>query len=217
MDLGEPLGVDADEEQTDLDISARTPPAPAGGEEGGSEEVGQVVAEVAAVAEDPEDSLSEDEQTTVGASALLQRLRGSSGERRRRRPRGAVRSRPPAPLEPEEEDGVTVAVRRPAPPSRAVPEAHSSDAPDDLDGATEPERQATPAGPEAVAAEVDDDDVDAIVQVGTNLSMVALCNEMAEELGKPMVPINAATYWHALRANGIMDQFSGHGPLFEHH
>ena len=66
-----------------------------------------------------------------------------------------------------------------------------------------------------VVLEMDDDSIDAFVQVGTNLSMVKLCNDMALELGKPMVPINAATYWHALRANNIMDQFIDHGPLFE--
>ena len=31
------------------------------------------------------------------------------------------------------------------------------------------------------------------------------------------IAINAATYWHALRAMGINDQFAGHGPLFEKH
>ncbi|MEM0908481.1 MAG: arylmalonate decarboxylase [Pseudomonadota bacterium] len=65
--------------------------------------------------------------------------------------------------------------------------------------------------------EMDDDTIDAFVQVGTNLSMVALCNEMAEEIGKPMIAINAATYWHALRTMGITDQFDGHGPLFSQH
>ena len=65
--------------------------------------------------------------------------------------------------------------------------------------------------------DMNDDTIDAFVQVGTNLSMIDLCNEMSEELKKPMFPINAATYWHALRANGIMDQFKGHGPLFRDH
>ena len=65
--------------------------------------------------------------------------------------------------------------------------------------------------------DMDDDSIDAFVQVGTNLSMVSLCNEMALELGKPMIPINTATYWHALRANGIMDQIEGHGPLMADH
>lgn len=65
--------------------------------------------------------------------------------------------------------------------------------------------------------DMDDDTIDAFVQVGTNLSMVRLCLEMEDKLGKPTVAINAATYWHALRAMGIDDQFSGHGPLFEKH
>lgn len=66
-------------------------------------------------------------------------------------------------------------------------------------------------------AEMDGDDVDAFVQVGTNLSMCRLCTELEGEYGKPFVAINAATYWHALRAMGIEDQFAGHGPLFEKH
>lgn len=68
-----------------------------------------------------------------------------------------------------------------------------------------------------IVLEMDDDSIDAFVQVGTNLSMVGLCVEMEPEIGKPMIPINAATYWHALRANGIMDRFEGYGPLFAHH
>lgn len=66
-------------------------------------------------------------------------------------------------------------------------------------------------------ADMDGDDVDAFVQVGTNLSMCGLCLDLEREYGKPFVAINAATYWHALRAVGIKDQFAGHGPLFEHH
>ncbi len=65
--------------------------------------------------------------------------------------------------------------------------------------------------------EMDDDSIDAWVQVGTNMSMVALSREMEEELGKPVIPINAATYWHSLRAMGITDQFDGHGWLFKDH
>ena len=65
--------------------------------------------------------------------------------------------------------------------------------------------------------EMDDDTIDAWVQVGTNMSMVALGREMEAELGKPVITINAATYWHALRAMGITDQFDGHGWLFSDH
>ena len=50
--------------------------------------------------------------------------------------------------------------------------------------------------------ELDGDDVDAIVQVGTNLSAVRLCAAAELWLGKPVIAINVATYWHALRAAG---------------
>ena len=42
-------------------------------------------------------------------------------------------------------------------------------------------------------------DVDAIIQVGTNLSMVRLAAAAELWLGKPVIAINTATYWHALR------------------
>jgi maleate isomerase len=62
---------------------------------------------------------------------------------------------------------------------------------------------------------LDGDDVDAIVQVGTNLSMVRLAAAAELWLGKPVVAINTATYWHALRRNGIDDKMSGFGRLLE--
>ena len=34
-------------------------------------------------------------------------------------------------------------------------------------------------------------------------------------LGKPVIAINTATYWHALRANGIADRLAGFGRLLE--
>lgn len=61
--------------------------------------------------------------------------------------------------------------------------------------------------------ELDGDDVDAILQVGTNLSMVRLAAEAERWLGKPVIAINTATYWHALRANGIQDKVYGLGRL----
>jgi maleate isomerase len=64
---------------------------------------------------------------------------------------------------------------------------------------------------------LDGDDVDAIVQVGTNLSMVRLAAAAELFLGKPVIAINAATYWHALRAVGINDRMSGFGSLLTHH
>lgn len=61
--------------------------------------------------------------------------------------------------------------------------------------------------------DLDGDDVDAIVQVGTNLCMARLAGEAERWLGKPVIAINTATYWHALRANGINDKIQGFGRL----
>lgn len=60
---------------------------------------------------------------------------------------------------------------------------------------------------------LDGDDVDALVQVGTNLSMVGLAAAAELWLGKPVIAINTATYWNALRQNGIMDRKQGFGRL----
>jgi len=65
--------------------------------------------------------------------------------------------------------------------------------------------------------ELDGDDVDAIVQVGTNLSMVRLAAAAELFLGKPVIAINTATYWHALRTVGIHDKVDGFGTLLTHH
>lgn len=59
------------------------------------------------------------------------------------------------------------------------------------------------------------DDVDALVQVGTNLSMIRLAAAAERWLGKPVIAINTATYWHALRQNGITDTVQGFGSLLE--
>jgi len=63
--------------------------------------------------------------------------------------------------------------------------------------------------------ELDGKDIDAILQVGTNLSMVRLAAAAELWLGKPVIAINAATYWHALRQNGIADRIHGLGRLLE--
>ncbi len=71
----------------------------------------------------------------------------------------------------------------------------------------------TPERLREVITHLDGPDVDAIVQVGTNLSMVSLAAETEARLGKPVIAINTATYWHALRACGIDDRISGLGRL----
>lgn len=65
--------------------------------------------------------------------------------------------------------------------------------------------------------EVDGDDVDALVQVGTNLSMLQLADEAERWLGKPVIAINAATWWMALRDNGITEKIYGVGRLLREH
>jgi maleate isomerase len=72
--------------------------------------------------------------------------------------------------------------------------------------------------PDALRRELtalDGDDIDAIIQVGTNLSMVRLAADAEPWLGKPVIAINTATYWHALRQNGITDKIIGLGRLLE--
>ena len=58
-----------------------------------------------------------------------------------------------------------------------------------------------------------DPEAQAIVQVGTNLSMARLAGEAERWLDKPVIAINTAIYWWALRRNGIQDRIDGFGTL----
>lgn len=60
-------------------------------------------------------------------------------------------------------------------------------------------------------------EVDALVQCGTNLSMVATADEAERWLDLPVIAINAATWWMALRDNGIEDRVQGAGTLLRDH
>ena len=68
---------------------------------------------------------------------------------------------------------------------------------------------------DVVMNELDGDDIDAIVQVGTNLSTIDIFPTLEHQLGKPMIAINVALIWHALRAASIDDKFFGRGRLLE--
>ncbi len=63
--------------------------------------------------------------------------------------------------------------------------------------------------------ELDGDDVDAVLQVGTALPTVAIAAEAERWLGKPVLAVNAVAYWHALRHCGIEDRVYGYGRLLE--
>jgi maleate isomerase len=59
--------------------------------------------------------------------------------------------------------------------------------------------------------------VNAIVQAGTDLAMADLAGQAERRLGTPIIAINVATYWSALRANGILDRTHGFGSLLSEH
>ncbi|HXQ53447.1 MAG TPA: arylmalonate decarboxylase [Stellaceae bacterium] len=61
----------------------------------------------------------------------------------------------------------------------------------------------------------DGPEIDAVIQVGTNLAMARIAAEAERRLAKPVVAINTAIYWHALRASGIDDKVAGWGQLLE--
>jgi maleate isomerase len=63
--------------------------------------------------------------------------------------------------------------------------------------------------------ELDGDDVDAVIQVGTNLAMARLAGSAHLWMPRPVLAINTAIYWHALRESGITDRVAGFGPLLE--
>uniref|UniRef100_B0T6L8 IgiC, putative n=1 Tax=Caulobacter sp. (strain K31) TaxID=366602 RepID=B0T6L8_CAUSK len=63
---------------------------------------------------------------------------------------------------------------------------------------------------------VDGDDVEAIVQFGANLPFGRVADAAETWLGKPVIAVNVATYWHALRREGIEHRVEGYGALFSH-
>ena len=63
--------------------------------------------------------------------------------------------------------------------------------------------------------EVNDSQVEAIVQVGTNLAMARVAAIAEFWLDKPVIAINTATYWWSLRQQGIEDKVYGWGSLMQ--
>ena len=60
---------------------------------------------------------------------------------------------------------------------------------------------------------VEVDGPDAVVVVGTNLPLAQVAAMADFLLGKPVIALNTATYWHALRQCGIEDKVRGFGRL----
>lgn len=77
--------------------------------------------------------------------------------------------------------------------------------------------QVTPGTLREVVRELDAPGVDAIVQAGTNLSMVRLANDLEYELGKPVIAINTAILWQTYRTLGFGERFAHAGRLLREH
>jgi maleate isomerase len=60
-------------------------------------------------------------------------------------------------------------------------------------------------------------EVEAIIQFGANLPMGRLAAAAEIWLDKPVIAVNTATYWHALRSRGIQDRIQGYGRLLTEH
>lgn len=60
---------------------------------------------------------------------------------------------------------------------------------------------------------VDSPRAEALIQVGTALPVSALTEAIEKKHGKPLVGVNVATYWAALRSIGIDDPIPGFGAL----
>ena len=69
---------------------------------------------------------------------------------------------------------------------------------------------------EDVFSRIARDDVDALLHVGGALGVVSQLEDLEEKLGKPIVSVNAATYWYALRTLGVSDPMPGFGSLLMH-
>ena len=89
-----------------------------------------------------------------------------------------------------------------------VPSIKALNFPNAIAFAHEPEESVRSA-----LAEVNSDKVEAVVQSGTNVNTVRLADEAERWLGKPVITYNAATWWMALRENGIEDKLYGFGRL----
>lgn len=61
--------------------------------------------------------------------------------------------------------------------------------------------------------EINKPDVDTLVHVGGALGIVSMLDELEERFQKPIVSVNAATYWYALRQIGVNDPMPGFGKL----
>ncbi len=59
--------------------------------------------------------------------------------------------------------------------------------------------------------------VDVLLQVGTSMASSRLIEEFEAKFDRPVVSVNNACMWHALRTSAIQDRITGFGRLLEDH
>ena len=59
----------------------------------------------------------------------------------------------------------------------------------------------------------DENKLDAVVQCGTNMSLIDVSEKLEPVIGIPIMGINAVTFWYALRENGFEGALVGAGRL----
>jgi maleate isomerase len=65
--------------------------------------------------------------------------------------------------------------------------------------------------------DMDGPDVEAILQLGVNMPAVRPADAVEQVIGKPVLAVNAVTFWHALRSKGFTHQLPGAGTLLADH
>ncbi len=63
----------------------------------------------------------------------------------------------------------------------------------------------------------EENDLDAIVQCGTNMSLIDVSEKLEPVIGMPILGINAVTFWYALRENGFAMPLRRAGRLLREH
>jgi maleate isomerase len=74
--------------------------------------------------------------------------------------------------------------------------------------------------PEAIMAAfeaINTPEVEVLIHVGTNLPVSGITEAIEKRCGKPLIGVNVATYWAALRRLGIQDRIQGFGALVRDH
>jgi maleate isomerase len=61
----------------------------------------------------------------------------------------------------------------------------------------------------------DKNELDAVVQCGTNMSLIDVTEKLEPVIGIPIMGINAVTFWYALRENGFEGALMGAGRLLQ--